>query len=49
MICLKCGERMCQYWVDPKFLEGDFYYCPEYPEDHPWVWVKPNGDVIEKE
>jgi hypothetical protein len=48
MICLKCGERMIQYFIDPQFLEGEFYYCSKFPEDHPWIWIKKNGEVIEK-
>ena len=49
MKCYLCDSKMQQYRIDPALLEGEFYYCSKYPETHPWVWIKPDGSVIEKE
>jgi len=49
MKCYLCDSEMQQYRIDPAFLEGEFYYCPKYPETHPWIWIKLDGSVIEKE
>lgn len=35
--CRKCGARMAEYLPDDTVFLGRYFYCSNYPYDHPWV------------